>query len=508
MVASIGHYIEGKPVAGDTAARTLEVFNPALGVVTGRLACAGQAEVDRAVAQSLQAFTSWSQTPAPKRAQVLFRFRELLIARKASLARVLGREHGKTLADASGEIQRAIDVVEFACGIPHLMKGAYSSNIGGSIDLYSLREPVGVVVGVTPFNFPCMVPCWMGVMAVACGNSFINKPSEKDPSVPMGLAELWSEAGLPPGVWNVVNGDKETVEWLLKHPDVKAVSFVGSTPAGANIYQTASAHLKRVQAFCGAKNHMVVLPDADMDKAVDALLGAGYGSAGERCMAISVAVPVGETTADELVARLETRVRELKVGPYDDPEADFGPLISAQARDRVLGLVEAGLAEGAHLKVDGRELLPQILAPGHPEYTGGFFVGPCLFDNVKPTMKIYQEEIFGPVLCVVRTQSAQEAIHLLNTNPYGNGAAVFTSSGDAAQSFIRHLDIGMIGINVPIPVPLAFHHFGGAKNSKFGDTPMHGPEAVQFFTKTKTISARWPSTLQAGAEFSIPTPSA
>jgi malonate-semialdehyde dehydrogenase (acetylating)/methylmalonate-semialdehyde dehydrogenase len=497
MGGSLHHFIGGAKIEG-TSGRTGLVFNPATGEVSAEAPYANIAEVNSAVASATAALPGWAQTPASARSQVMFRFRELVIANMDVLAEIVSREHGKTLADAKGSIQRGIDVIEFACGIPHLMKGEYSANIGGGIDTYSMREPVGVVAGITPFNFPVMIPLWMGVMAVACGNCFINKPSEKVPSAPLFLAELWIKAGLPDGVWNVVIGDKEAVGSLLEHADVAAVSFVGSTPVGEYVYRQASAAGKRVQAFCGAKNHMVILPDADMDQAADALMGSGYGSSGQRCMAISVVVPVGEAAAQAIVNRLTPRVQALKIGPFTDPDAELGPLITKDAKARVERYIGEGVSEGAELLVDGRGSSLQ-------GYEGGFFVGGTLFDRVRADMSIYADEIFGPVLGVVRAETYGDAVDLVNSNEFGNGVAIFTRDGDAARNFCNDADIGMIGVNVPIPVPMAFHHFGGSKRSKFGDSQMHGPQAVQFFTKLKTISARWPSGAGGGTQFSMPT---
>jgi len=497
MAETLYHYIGGSRSAGANG-RLGEVFNPATGEVSAHVPYATAADVDAAVQAALAAFDEWSNMSAPRRAGVIFKFRELVIANRDKLADLVGREHGKTIADALGSIQRGTDVTEFACGVPHLMKGEFSLNVGGGIDCFSFREPVGVVAGITPFNFPVMIPLWMGVMAVACGNCFINKPSERAPSAPLYLAELWKEAGLPDGVWNVVNGDKESVDALLSHPDVPAISFVGSTPVGEYIYQTGAAHNKRVQAFCGAKNHMIIMPDANMDQAADALMGAGYGSAGERCMAISVAVPVGDEAAEAIRSRLEPRVRALKIGPYNDPDADMGPLVTAQAKAKVEGLIDTGVAEGADLVVDGRGATLQ-------GYENGNFVGGTLFDHVTTDMEIYRTEIFGPVLSMARAQSFDQAVGMVNDHEYGNGVAIFTQDGDAAREFTRQVDVGMIGVNVPIPVPMAFHNFGGSKRSKFGDTQMHGPESVRFFTKMKTISSRWPSGIRAGAEFTMPT---
>lgn len=497
MADTLYHWVGGKAVAG-ISARKSEVFNPATGEVTALLPLASTADVDSAVQNAAEAATGWGATPAPKRAAVLFKFRELIIRDMDKLADALGREHGKTIPDAKGEIQRGIDVVEFACGIPHLIKGEHNANIGGGIDLFNIREPLGVVGGITPFNFPIMIPLWMGAMAIACGNAFINKPSERDPTTPLMLAKLWQEAGLPDGVWNVVNGDKEAVDALLAHPDVPAISFVGSTQIGEYVYQTGCAHNKRVQAFCGAKNHMVIMPDADIDLAVDALMGAGYGSAGERCMAISVAVPVGEETAEKIAAKLTPRVQSLKIGPWNDPSADMGPVVTAQAKSRIEGLIGRGVEEGASLLVDGRGARLQ-------GYENGYFLGGSLFDHVSTGMDIYKQEIFGPVLSIARTESFDNAVRMINDHEYGNGVAIFTRDGEAAREFASKVEIGMIGINVPIPVPMSFHNFGGLKRSKFGDTQMYGPESIRFFTKMKTISQRWPTGLSTGAQFSMPT---
>ncbi len=498
MVAkTIKHFINGGHVEGRSG-RFGDVYNPATGEVSASLAYASAEDVDTAVKSSLAAFPDWAATPAPRRAGVVFKFRELVIQNMDTLAEIVGREHGKTIEDAKGSIQRGIDVTEFACGVPHLLKGELSPNVGGGIDTFSMREPIGVVGGITPFNFPVMIPCWMGVMAVACGNAFINKPSERDPSAPMFLAELWREAGLPDGIWNVVNGDKDAVNALVTHPDVPAISFVGSTLVGEHVYQTGTALNKRVQAFCGAKNHMVVMPDADMDQAVDALMGAAYGSAGERCMAISVVVPVGEGTAEALNERLVPKVAGLRMGPYNDPEADMGPLITAQAKARVEDYINQGVASGADLLVDGRGASLQ-------GYENGFYVGGTLFDKVTTDMSIYKDEIFGPVLSVARANDFDAAVAMINGNEYANGVAIFTRDGDAARTFTDKVDVGMIGVNVPIPVPMAFHNFGGSKRSKFGDTQMHGPESIRFFTKMKTVSSRWPSGIREGVQYTMPT---
>ena len=497
MTSEIKHFIGGRHVAG-TSGRFGDIYNPATGEVASRVPLASSAEVDKAVQVAKAAFPAWAATPSPRRAAVMFAMRDLMVKNIGRLAELTGLEHGKTIEDARGEIQRGIDVVEFACGIPHLMKGELSPNIGGGIDTFSIREPIGVVGGITPFNFPVMIPCWMGVMAVACGNAFVNKPSERDPSASIFLGELWKEAGLPDGVWNVVNGDKEAVDTLLSHPDVPAISFVGSTAIGEYVYRTGTSHDKRVQAFCGAKNHLIIMPDADMDQAADALMGAAYGSAGERCMAISVAVPVGEHAAKEIVKRLTPRVQSLRIGPYNDPEADMGPLVTPQAKARVEGYIAAGVKEGAELLVDGRGASLQ-------GYEKGFFVGGTLFDRVTTDMSIYRDEIFGPVLSIARAGDFDDAVDMVNGHEYGNGVAIFTRDGDAARTFTDRVDVGMIGVNVPIPVPMSFHHFGGSKRSKFGDTVTYGPQSVNFFTKLKTVSARWPSGIREGVQFTMPT---
>jgi malonate-semialdehyde dehydrogenase (acetylating)/methylmalonate-semialdehyde dehydrogenase len=428
----------------------------------------------------------------------MMRFLDLINRDMDDLARILSSEHGKTLADSRGDIQRGLEVVEFACGIPHLMKGEFTEGAGPGIDMYSMRQPLGVVAGITPFNFPAMIPMWKFAPAIACGNSFVLKPSERDPSVPMRLAELMLEAGLPDGVLNVVNGDKEAVDALLADPRVMAIGFVGSSGIAEYIYATGAAHGKRVQCFGGAKNHMIVMPDADLNQAVDALIGAGYGSAGERCMAISVAVPVGEKTADALVERLVPRIESLKVGLSTDPEADFGPLVTRQHLEKVRSYVDLGVQEGAELVVDGRDFQLQ-------GYENGFFMGGCLFDRVTPDMRIYREEIFGPVLSVVRARDYEEALRLPSEHEYGNGVAIYTRDGDAARDFATRVNVGMVGINVPIPVPLAYHTFGGWKRSGFGDLNQHGPDSIRFYTKTKTVTSRWPSGIRTGAEFVIPT---
>ena len=496
MTGTIHHFFGGRAMEGQSG-RTSEVFNPATGEISALVSLASASEVDAAVDVAKQAFPAWAATPALTRARVMFKFKELLEQNRDRLVEMISREHGKVRADAAGEVTRGLEVVEFACGIPHLLKGEFNENVGTGVDCYSVRQPLGVVAGITPFNFPAMVPMWMFPVAIACGNCFILKPSERDPSAPTFLAELMMEAGAPAGVLNTVHGDKEAVDALLKHPDISAVSFVGSTAIAEYVYHTGTAHNKRVQALGGAKNHMIVMPDADMDQATDALMGAAYGSAGERCMAISVAVAVGDA-GDALMEKLEPRVRGLKVGPYDDPEAEMGPLVTRQAYDRVRGYVDSGMEQGATLAVDGRDLTLQ-------GYEDGYFLGGCLFDHVTPDMTIYKEEIFGPVLSVVRTAGYEEAVDLVNAHEYGNGTAIFTRDGDAARDFAQRAQIGMVGVNVPIPVPMAFHSFGGWKRSLFGDHHMHGPEGVRFYTKLKTVTSRWPTGLRSGADFVMPT---
>ncbi|MFF3837612.1 CoA-acylating methylmalonate-semialdehyde dehydrogenase [Streptomyces sp. NPDC001930] len=497
MVRELTHFIGGKHTTG-TSGLFADVYDPNTGAVQARVPLAGRADTEAAIADAEEAQQEWGRWNPQRRARVLLRFLQLVEGERDSLARLLSAEHGKTVADAHGDLQRGLEVVEFAAGIPHLLKGEFTDNAGTGIDVHSLRSPLGVVAGITPFNFPAMIPLWKAAPALACGNAFILKPSERDPSVPLRLAELFLEAGLPPGVFNVVNGGKEAVDTLLEDPRVQALGFVGSTPIAAHIYATAAAHGKRAQCFGGAKNHMIVMPDADLDQAADALIGAGYGSAGERCMAISVAVPVGEETADALVAKLTERVADLRIGTSDDPDADFGPLVSRDALDRVNRYVGIGVAEGAELVVDGRE----FTLPGHEE---GFFAGPSLFDRVTPSMRIHQEEIFGPVLCVVRAADYEEALRLPSEHPYGNGVAIFTRDGDTARDFTRRVNTGMVGVNVPIPVPVAYHTFGGWKRSGFGDLNQHGPDAIRFYTRTKTVTSRWPSGVKEGASFTIPT---
>jgi len=491
-VVRIGHHIGGELVAPE--GRLAEVFDPASGEVTAQVALADTALVDRAVVAAARAFPAWSQTPPLRRARVLMRFRELLEQNRGPLAAAITREHGKVLSDADGEVTRGIEVVEFACGVPRLLSGLHSDNIGGGIDNWNLRQPLGVTAGVTPFNFPVMVPMWMFPLAIACGNTFVLKPSERDPSPSLMLARLLEQAGLPPGVFNVLQGDRVAVDALLVHPAVQAVSFVGSTPVAQHVHETGTAHGKRVQALGGAKNHMVVMPDADADQAADALIGAAYGSAGERCMAISVAVAVGGA-ADALVPRLLERARRLKVGPGVQTGVEMGPLVTSAHRDRVVSYIARGEAEGAKLLLDGRA----------QAFEGkGFYLGPTLFDHVRPEQVIYQEEIFGPVLCVVRAPSLAAAVQLINAHPLSNGAACFTADGATARAFARAVEVGMVGINVPIPVPMAWHSFGGWKRSLFGDHHAYGDEALRFYTRYKSVMQRWPEGGSRGPEFSMP----
>ncbi|MGY6248726.1 CoA-acylating methylmalonate-semialdehyde dehydrogenase [Bosea thiooxidans] len=493
----VGHFIGGKNVAG-TSGRTADIYQPMDGSVIGKVALASAAELDAAVRNAAEAQPKWAATNPQRRARVLMKFLDLIAQNNDELAELLAREHGKTIPDARGDIQRGVEVIEYSLGVPGLMKGEFTDGAGPGIDIYSMRQPLGVCAGITPFNFPAMIPLWKLGPAIACGNAFILKPSERDPGVPMRLAELFIEAGGPPGILNVVNGDKEAVDAILDHPEIKAVGFVGSTPIAEYIYARGCAAGKRVQCFGGAKNHMIIMPDADMDQTVDALIGAGYGSAGERCMAISVAVPVGKATADELVKRLIPRVESLKIGPSTDLNADYGPVVSKAAMEKIKAYVDIGVQEGAKLVVDGRDFKMQ-------GYENGFYVGGCLFDNVTKDMRIYKEEIFGPVLSVLRADSYEEALKLTNDHEYGNGTAIFTRDGDAARDFASKVQVGMVGINLPIPVPLAYYTFGGWKRSAFGDLNQHGPDSIRFYTKTKTVTARWPSGIKDGASFVIPT---
>ncbi len=493
----VGHFIGGKRVAGKSG-RTQDIMQPMDGSVRGKVALASREELREAVENAKQAQIGWAATNPQRRVRVLMKFLELAQREHDELAEMLAREHGKTIPDAKGDIQRGLEVIEVCIGAPHLLKGEYTDGAGTGIDVYSLRQPLGVVAGITPFNFPAMIPLWKIGPAIASGNAFILKPSERDPSVPMRIAELFVEAGLPAGILNVVNGDKDVVDGILDDPDIKAIGFVGSTPIAQYIYARAAANGKRAQCFGGAKNHMIIMPDADMDQTVDALIGAGYGSAGERCMAISVAVPVGKETADRLVERLAPRVEALKIGSSLDASADFGPVVTADALNRIKNYVDTGVKEGAKLVVDGRDFKMQ-------GYENGYYMAGCLFDNVTPDMKIYKEEIFGPVLSIVRANTYEDALKLPNEHEYGNGVAIYTRDGDAARDFASRVQVGMVGINVPIPVPIAYYTFGGWKASGFGDLNQHGPDAFRFYTKTKTVTSRWPSGIKDGAEFVIPT---
>jgi len=492
----LGHFVAGRPVAGASGRDGL-VYNPATGALRGRVAFASAEETRSAIAAAEAALPGWAATTPLQRARVLFRFKALLESHMDELAHTLSSEHGKVLSDARGEVVRGLEVVEFACGIPQLLKSEFTENVGTGVDSWSVRQPVGVCAGITPFNFPAMVPMWMFPVAIACGNTFVLKPSEKDPSVPLRVAELLKEAGLPDGVFNVVNGDREAVDTLLTDPRVAAVSFVGSTPVAEYIYRTASAHGKRVQALGGAKNHMVVMPDAEVGNAASALVGAAYGSAGERCMAISVAVAVGEA-GDRLIEAVRQQLAELKVAPGTADGADMGPLVTREHLERVRGYVDLGVSEGATLVVDGRGLVVK----GHEQ---GYYLGPCLFDHVQPGMRIYREEIFGPVLCVVRVPDLDSAVALVNAHEFGNGTAIFTASGEAARNFTQRVQCGMVGVNVPIPVPMAFHSFGGWKRSLFGPLHVHGPDGVRFYTRLKTVTSRWPTSAREGAQFVMPT---
>ncbi|QXT38671.1 CoA-acylating methylmalonate-semialdehyde dehydrogenase [Gymnodinialimonas ceratoperidinii] len=493
----IGHWINGKHVDG-TSGRTQDVWNPATGEVQAKVALASKAELDSAVDDAAKAQVAWAATNPQRRARVMMKFVSLLHRDMDKLAEALSREHGKTIPDAKGDVQRGLEVVEFCIGAPHNLKGEFTDGAGPGIDMYSMRQPVGVAAGITPFNFPAMIPLWKMAPALVCGNAFILKPSERDPSVPMMLAELMQEAGLPDGVLQVINGDKESVDAILDNETISAVGFVGSTPIAEYIYGRGCSNGKRVQCFGGAKNHMIIMPDADMDQAADALVGAGYGAAGERCMAISVAVPVGEETADRLIEKLVPKIEALKVGPYTSgDDVDYGPVVTPMAKENILRLVQTGVDQGAKLVVDGRDFSLQ-------GYEDGFFVGPHLFDHVTPDMEIYKQEIFGPVLSTVRAGSYEEALKLTMDNEYGNGTAIFTRDGDAARDFASRVNVGMVGINVPIPVPLAYHTFGGWKKSSFGDLNQHGSDAFRFYTKTKTVTSRWPSGIKEGGEFTIP----
>jgi malonate-semialdehyde dehydrogenase (acetylating)/methylmalonate-semialdehyde dehydrogenase len=493
---TLTHWIGGQPVAG-TSGRFGDVFNPATGAVQARVPYASADELSAAVEVARAAFPAWAGQSALRRARCMFRLKTLLEERMDDLAAILTREHGKVLDDARGEVQRGLEVVEFACGAPQLLKGEYSDSVGGGVDSYSLRQPLGVVAGISPFNFPAMVPLWMIPMALVTGNTFVLKPSERDPSASLLMAELIAEAGVPDGVFNVVHGDREAVDAILEHPDIAAISFVGSTPIARKIAEVGVANGKRVQALGGAKNHMIVMPDAPIESAADALIGSAFGAAGERCMAISVAVAVGDDVADALVAELKPRVEALKIGPGTQPGVEMGPLITAEHRAKVAAYVDAGVDAGAKLVVDGREYV-------NADEPGGFFLGGCLFDRVTPEMTIYREEIFGPVLCVVRAASYAEALELVNTHVYGNGVSIFTREGDAARDFVQRVQAGMVGVNIPIPVPLAFHSFGGWKQSLFGDHHVYGPEGIRFYTRLKTVTQRWHTGIRQGADFHFP----
>ncbi len=492
-----GHFIGGKHVKG-VSGKQADVFQPMDGTVRAQVDLANLQEMQLAVANAKAAQPAWAKTNPQRRARIMMNFLGLIAKHNDELAEILAREHGKTIPDAKGDIQRGVEVVEFTCGIPHLMKGEYTEGAGPGIDIYSMRQPLGVVAGITPFNFPAMIPLWKLAPAIACGNAFILKPSERAPGVPMRFAELMIEAGLPSGILNVINGDKVAVDALLDHPEIQAIGFVGSTPIAEYVYARATANGKRAQCFGGAKNHMVIMPDADLDQAVDALIGAGYGSGGERCMAISVAVPVGQATADALMGKLIPRVEALKIGSSLDMEADYGPLVTKAHLEKVKSYVNLGLEEGAKLVVDGRGFTMQ-------GYENGYYLGGCLFDNATKDMRIYKEEIFGPVLSVVRAQSYDEALELCNIHEYGNGVAIYTRNGDAARDFAAKVQVGMVGINVPIPVPLAYYTFGGWKRSSFGDLNQHGPDSIRFYTKTKTVTSRWPTGIKEEPSFVIPT---
>ena len=494
--AEVAHFIGGRAFRGD-GSRTQSVFNPATGSAARHVRLADKLDVEAAVANAAAAFPKWADAPPIRRARVINKFLELMNAHKDELAAIITAEHGKVFSDAQGEVSRGIDIIEFACGIPQLLKGDYTDQVSTGIDNWTLRQPLGVVAGITPFNFPCMVPCWMFPVAIAAGNCFVLKPSERDPSASLLMARLFKESGLPDGVFNVVQGDKVAVDTLLEHPDVKAVSFVGSTPIANYIYETCARNGKRVQALGGAKNHMVVMPDTDVEQSVDALIGAAYGSAGERCMAISVAVLVGDV-ADRIVPKLAERARSLVIKNGMEPDAEMGPIVTREARDRIEGYVEVGVKEGATLLVDGRG----HKVAGHPD---GFFTGGTLFDNVTPDMRIYKEEIFGPVLACVRVKDFAQAVDLVNAHEFGNGVACFTRDGNVAREFSRRIQVGMVGINVPIPVPMAWHGFGGWKKSLFGDMHAYGEEGVRFYTKQKSIMQRWPESIGKGAEFVMPT---
>lgn len=490
----VKQFINGK-ITEASSSKTTPIYNPSLGQMIGEVHHASQTEIQTAIDSAKKAYPTWALTSPAKRARILFQYKVLIEKNMDELAALLSQENGKLLNDSKGSIVRGLEIVEFACGIPNLLKGEFSENVGTDIDSYTIRQPLGICVGITPFNFPAMVPLWMAVMAIACGNTFILKPSEKDPSCSLYLASLFKEAGLPDGVFNVLHGDKNVVDQLISHPDIAAVSFVGSTPIAQYIYQTASLHNKRVQAFGGAKNHAVVMPDANLEQVADTLVSAAYGTAGERCMAISVVVAVGDDTANLLVEKLKTRVLALRIGTSTDPDVDLGPLITSEHLEHVKSFVTSGIEEGATLIVDGRE---------QGNHLPGFFLGACLFDHVNPNMRIYRDEIFGPVLCIMRVKNFETALKIINENPYGNGTAIFTHDGGIARTFAAKVNIGMVGINIPIPVPVAYHSFGGSKDSMFGDIGMYGHEGVRFFTKLKKVTTRWPLESKLDAEFILP----
>ncbi|HIF61894.1 MAG TPA: CoA-acylating methylmalonate-semialdehyde dehydrogenase [Candidatus Pelagibacter sp.] len=495
-MTEIKHFVDGKIFEGSSK-RTGKVFNPATGEETSRVNLASKADTDFVVEKAKKAFKSWSNKPPVIRARVLFKFKELIEKNSDELTKLIVSEHGKVYDDAKGSLTRGLEVVEFACGIPQLLKGEFTENVGTEVDSWSTRQPLGVCAGITPFNFPAMVPMWMFPLAIACGNTFILKPSEKDPSCSIMLAQLFKEAGLPDGVFNVVNGDKEVVDAFLTNKDIAAISFVGSTPIAKYIYENAAKNEKRVQALGGAKNHCVVMPDCDLDQAVNGLMGAAYGSAGERCMAQAVAVAVG-SIGDKLVNQLKTKVEAIKVGPGLDKNSEMGPLVTKDHLEKVKGYVDLGVKEGAKLVVDGRNINLQ-------GFEKGFYIGGCLFDNVKPNMRIYKEEIFGPVLSIVRVKDFKSAVQLVNEHEFGNGTSIYTRDGDAGRTYANQIQVGMVGINIPIPVPMAFHSFGGWKRSLFGDQHMHGPEGIRFYTKLKTVTSRWPSGVRSNSEFTMPT---
>ena len=491
----IKHYINGANEEGGN--RKGDVYNPAIGEVVSKVSLGDLDTVNKAIQCSMNVLEKWKYTTPAKRASIMFNYKKLLEDNSEKIAEMVSREHGKTIEDAKGSLKRGIEVVEYACGIPNLLKGEYSNQTGSGIDTYSMKQELGICAGITPFNFPVMIPLWMFPLATACGNAFILKPSERDPSSSIELVRLFEEAGAPKGLVNVVNGDKEVVDSLIEHKDIRAISFVGSSKVGSYIYQKSASYNKRVQALGSAKNHMLVMPDADIEQASDALIGAAYGSAGERCMAISVAVAIGNS-ADKLIENIKPKINDIKVGPYNDKSSEMGPVVSKDAFDRINGLIESGVEEGANLVVDRRDIKLQ-------GYENGYFIGPCLFDNVKSNMKIYKEEIFGPVLSIVRAENYEEGLKLVKENPYGNGCSIFTRDGDTARNFSNEANIGMVGVNIPIPVPVAAYSFGGWKNSIFGGHNAFGMEAIRFYTHTKTITSKWPEGIRSGAQFSMPT---